>query len=129
MTVKQDLIAAEAELEAKGWCQGTGAEPDGKVCVEGAVASVTLGNPHMWSLEQQDDGTWTGWDPTVGTEGTFVPVPDAGAQRYLAARGALSLELARSTGYLTPWKWNDAAGRTEEDAKQLFRDAIAAQDD
>lgn len=50
--VRQDLEGAMSILEEHGWCQGSAAQPDGKVCAVGAVWSSVMG--HDWMMDQFD---------------------------------------------------------------------------
>ena len=109
--IRQDLEATYTYLEAKGWCQRTGMERDGRVCLEGALAYVTMGEVSMW-----------------------------GATKMHSRRHCLALSALRNSLNLEPdpfcsinyqlwdgislWKWNDQPGRTVQDVKDLIRKTI-----
>lgn len=103
--VLEDLRRTKEILETHGWCQGAFANPDGQVCLDGAVYLATdaaVMNPSKWGINFLDEAT---------------------LDRYIAVWKALEGDGEFHEG--TGWAWNDAQGRTAEDVKQLLIRAIA----
>jgi hypothetical protein len=118
--VQQDLEAAQSYLEEHGWCQGRGQGIDGSVCIEGAVAAVTMGNAHFWHTRRGHVMAHNLPD------GCFTPVHISRdlMLRHCDAKEALQRQAGRNRDL---WAWNDFPERTVEEIKELFRAAIKAE--
>lgn len=123
--VQEDLEAAYDVLEAHGWCQGNGQDGDGKVCLEGAVAAVTLGSPQYWATRRYHHQAF------VLRPSAWVDMPRELIERHADAVDALEAALTTTTGRErdSVYMWNDTPGRTVEDVKELMRTAIKAEID
>lgn len=123
--VRQDLETTFDILETAGWCRKS-PTPDGKVCLEAAVAQATMGNRMAWATRRPDtqDGEYLEWHG----------VSAENAERHVAVLDALLAEIPEGlfvhySGQILNhqvWWWNDHHG-TEENVKDLLRRTIKAQ--
>lgn len=130
--VQQDLEATYDYLDAKGWCQGTFQQPDGKVCLEGAAAAVTMGAPNYWGTRRGHvQGAYsTGGTGLLGEVGPtqWRDVPREHINRFADVLDALAGQLPKGIHGST-FLWNDEPRRTVEDVKDLIKAAIKAEAD
>ncbi|WP_369149063.1 hypothetical protein [Streptomyces sp. R44] len=87
-------------LEARGWCQGTMQQADGKVCLEGAFRAAC------------------GYGDTEEEYPYWASTPTGGAWETLCRT------VEQECGDAAPWIWNDAPERTVEDVKLILKRAI-----
>ncbi|GGR51725.1 DUF6197 family protein [Streptomyces roseolus] len=87
-------------LEARGWCQGTMQQPDGKVCLEGAFRAAC------------------GYKDTEEDYALYASTPSGDAWETLCRT------VEQECRFAAPWAWNDDPARTVEDVKLLLKRAI-----
>lgn len=131
--VQQDLEATYDYLEEHGWCKGQYATPDGKVCLEGAAAAVTMGSPRYWATRGNHvraclspKASWRNIDMWGPIE--WVDMPRAQIERYadvLAALGSQVPKVGSVDGSV--FSFNDS--HDEEEVKDLIKAAIKAETD
>jgi hypothetical protein len=101
--IAQDLQDTRTVLDMHGWCQGSYALPDGRVCLDGALIQAIGRAP-----------------------GHTTMVRDELHGRYSAAIGHLSITIELNypdeTGHV--WDFNDSPETTVEDVKELLQLAI-----
>jgi hypothetical protein len=123
--VSEDLEAAYAYLDEHGWCQGA-AQPnsDGNVCIEGAIAAVTMGHPALWSVRSGDPGMY------FKRSGELIHYPDAqDVKRHEACIYALINAAPQRRDIVLNdqiYPYNDHESTTVEDVKLLLKRAIEA---
>lgn len=54
-TPQETLLAAARYIEEHGWCQGSWSQPDGSVCLWGALRAIVVGDHGSFSRED--------WEP------------------------------------------------------------------
>jgi hypothetical protein len=103
------LLKAADHLKRYGWCQGAISEPDGRVCLRGALIAAAGNDP--WSLSRGDGAGW----------------PDVLARK---CEGAAVIEEAdarvEKIVYEHPAKWNNHLGRTAVEVIGVLRRAAGA---
>lgn len=127
--VREDLEATYDYLEEHGWCKGQYAKPDGKVCLEGAAAAVTMGSPRYWATRRghvqaclSPKASWRNIDTWGPIE--WVDMPRAQIERYADVLGALGSQVPERGSV---YRFNDS--HNEEEVKDLIKAAIKAETD
>lgn len=113
-----DLDAAADVIDARGWCQNNLADPDGRVCAEGAILLAVTGAER---LRFSDTGSAVAWLDTA------AHVTPEGYHRYggriRGALGVLRDHLYRETCEFSVHHWNDRGDMTRDEVTDTFRRA------
>lgn len=124
----EDRLDAERAievLEERGWCTGHWAQPDGKVCVEGAwglaaAERLGLGIPTNTARDRSMNLALDVFLAGMVDE-LSAPDPFTGLDCHLGTRSKAAIGSSLNV-------WNDWPGRTPEDVKMLLKDVAFGTD-
>lgn len=113
-----DLDAAADVIDARGWCQNNLADPDGRVCAEGAILLAVTGAE---KLKFGGVGSAREW-----LEAAAVAIPESYHRYGSRIRGALGVlrdHLYREISEGSVHCWNDRSYMTRDEVTDTFRRA------